>query len=286
MASVEHAFPPESALAGATARGINDLARLRLVVGSILILIALVGLLGTDWDIQWHAVIGRDRTFTPPHDLILLGIGLSGIVALIGILIETRLAQRHPDLRASTTEFGGVVLSTFGVIYLLLSAAHLAQMQQERWTTRLSYASLVVSLGLLLSKLSTFLTPALKGYQLHLAFLTLNFFPFLLALCAVFVFVLTMRLVPWTGAASMVVVVFLLLFLLVSAFVPPMMTLLVQAEHGTYLAKASRIGSTIVPLLGQTPVLLLASLSLDGVVWLGRRSKWTLRKRNSWQLVT
>jgi len=334
MASVEHAFPPESALAGATARGINDLARLRLVVGSILILIALVGLLGTDWDIQWHAVIGRDRTFTPPHDLILLGIGLSGIVALIGILIETRLAQRHPDLRASTTEFGGVlhsslglylvgfgavcsavafpldtywhslygidvslwapfhtmiymgsVLSTFGVIYLLLSAAHLAQMQQERWTTRLSYASLVVSLGLLLSKLSTFLTPALKGYQLHLAFLTLNFFPFLLALCAVFVFVLTMRLVPWTGAASMVVVVFLLLFLLVSAFVPPMMTLLVQAEHGTYLAKASRIGSTIVPLLGQTPVLLLASLSLDGVVWLGRRGKWTLRKRNSWQLV-
>lgn len=143
----------------------------------------------------------------------------------------------------------------------------------------------MVSLGLLLSQLSTFLTPALKGYQLHVTFLTLNFFPFLLALVAVFVFALTVRLVPWTGAASMVVVVFLLIFLLVSAFVPPMMTLLVQAEHETYLARASRIGSTIVPLLGQTPVLLLAVFSFDGVVWLARRGEWTFRKRNSWQLV-
>ncbi len=334
MASLERALPQATAVVGAPAKGSGDLARLRLVTGLSLILITMIGLLGADWDIQWHAVIGRDRTFTPPHDLILIGIGLSGIVALVSILIETRLTRRYPDLQAYSTEFldilhsslglylvgfgavcsavafpldtywhslygidislwapfhtmiyMGGVLSSIGVIYLLLSAAHLAEMQQERWTAWLSYASLIVALGILLSKFSTFLTPALKGYQLHLGFLTLNFFPILLAATAVFVCVLTVRLVPWTGAASMVVIVFLLIFLLVSAFVPPMMTLLVQAEHETYLARASRIGSTIVPLSGQTPVLLLLTLSLDAVVWLGRRGRWALTKRHTWELI-
>ena len=131
----------------------------------------------------------------------------------------------------------------------------------------------------------TFLTPALSGHHLHLASLTLNLFPLLMALTAVFVCVLAVRLLPWMGAATMVVVVFLLVFLLVSAFVPPMMTLLVQAEHETYLARASRIGSTIIPLLGQTPVLLLLALSIDGVVWLGRRGQWARTRLNTWVLV-
>lgn len=334
MASVERSLPQTNTMAGGAAKGIKDLARLRLVTGSTLILISLVGLLGTDWDIQWHALIGRDRTFTPPHDLILIGIGLSGIVALISILIETNWSRRHPELRAYGTEFldvlrsslgsyligfgavcsavafpldtywhslygidvslwapfhtmiyMGSVLGAFGVIYLLLSAAHLSEMQHDRWTAIFSYAGMVASLGILLSKFSTFLTPALSGHHLHLASLTLNLFPFLMALSAVFVCVLTVRFVPWMGAASMVVVVFLLVFLLMSAFVPPMMTLLVQAEHETYLARASRIGSTIIPLLGQTPVLGLPALSLDSVVWLGRRGQWALTRRNTWGLV-
>lgn len=332
---VERALPQVNALAGETVRGVSDLARLRLVTGLTLILNGLVGLLGADWDIQWHSVIGHDRTFTPPHNMILISIGTSGIVALISILIETHWSRRHPELRAPGTDFGGVlrsslgsylvgfgavcaavafpldtywhalygidvslwapfhtmlymggVLATFGVIYILLSAAHLSQMQHERWTVLFSYAGLVAELGILLSKLNTFLFPALIGYNLHLASLTLNFFSALLALVAVFVCVLAVRLVPWTGAASMVVVAFLLLFLLVSAFVPPMMTRLVQAEHQTYLAQASSIGSTIVALLGQTPVLLLASLSLDGVVWLGRLGQWAVVKRNTWGFVT
>jgi hypothetical protein len=333
MASREHALPQTNALAGA-ARGISDLARLRLVTGLTLILSGLVGLLGFDWDIQWHTVIGRDRTFTPPHDMILSGVAFAGVMALISILIETRWSRRHPELQGYSTEFLGVLhsslgsylvgfgavctavgfpldtywhslygldvslwapfhtmmykgsmLSTFGMVYLLLSAAHIAQMQQERWTVRFSYAGLIVELGLLLSKFSTFLTPALVGNELNLGSLTLNFFPALLATVAVFVCVLTVRLVPWTGAACMVVVVFLLIFLLVSAFVPLMMTLLVQAEHQTYLAQASRIGSTIVALLRQTPLLLLLALSLDSVVWLTRRGRRTLARHNTWSLV-
>jgi hypothetical protein len=334
MASVEHALSQKNVLVGGTAKGIKDLARLRLVTGSALILIALLGVLGADWDIQWHAVIGRDRTFTPPHDLILIGIGLSGIVALITILIETYWLRRHPELRAFGTDFLGVlrssqgsyligfgavcsavafpldtywhslygidvslwapfhtmiymgsVLSTFGVIYLLLGAAHLSQMQLDRRMTVFSYAGVIASLGILLSKFSTFLTPALSGHSLHLASLTLSLFPFLMALVVVFVCMLTARLVSWIGTASMVVGVFLLVFLLVSAFVPPMITLLAQAEHETYLARASRIGLTVIPLLGQTPVLLLTGLSIDSVTWLGRRGKWARTRLNIWRLV-
>lgn len=330
MAQIERVFPQ----AGERIKSIEDLARLRLVTGSVLLLVSLVGVLGADWDIQWHAVIGRDQTFTPPHDLILLSIGLSGIVALVSILIETTWSGRHPDLRAYCTDFLGLlrsslglylvgfgavcsavafpldtywhalygidvslwapfhtmiymgsVLSTFGVLSLLFEAAHLAKRQQDRRTALFSYAGLVATLGILLSKLSTFLTPALSGHTLRFGAITLNFFPFLLALVAVFVCVLAERLLPWMGAATMVVIVFLLVLLLVSAFVPPMITLLVQAEHETYLARASRIGSTIVPLTGQTPVLLLLALCLDGVVWLGRHSQWVPSRQTTWMLV-
>jgi len=334
MGSSGHALSRTNVAPVSSARGISHLANLRLGTGLILLFIALVGLLGFDWDIQWHAVIGRDRTFTPPHDIILIGIGLAGIVALISILIETSWVRRHSELRAYGSEFLGIlysslgsylvgfgavcaavgfvldtywhalygldvtlwapfhtmaymggVVGTFGTIYLLLSAAHLAEMQRKRWLALFSYVGLSAELGLLLSKFSTFIFPALVGYDLHLAALDLNFFPALLAVIAVFVCVLARRLLPWPGAASLVVVAFLLIFLLVSALVPPMMTLLVQAEHQTYLAQASLIGSTIVALLGQTPLLLLLSLSLDGVAWLARRGKWTRGLETAWMLV-
>jgi hypothetical protein len=334
MASVEHSLPRASALSGGSVKGISDLASLRLVTGYSLILVSLVGVLGADWDIQWHAVVGRDQTFTPPHDLILIGIGLSGIVALISILIETRWTERYLELRPYGTRFLGLlrsslglylvgfgavcsavafpldtywhalygidvslwapfhtmiymgsVLSTFGVLYLLFEAAHLAQRQHARRTATFSYVGVVATLGILLSKFSTFLTPALSGHTLRLGAITLNFFPLLLALTAVFVCVLAVRLVPWLGAATLVVVAFLLLWLLVSALVPPLMTLLVQAEHETYLARASRIGANIVPLTGQTPMLLLVALSLDGVVWLARRDQWAQAQLSTRALV-
>lgn len=329
MANVASSLP--DVVAGQAAKSVRDLARLRLITGFVLMLVSLVGLFGADWDIQWHAVIGRDRTFTPPHDMILASIGLAGIVALVSILVETRWAARTSELRRYGTDFLGIlhsslgsylvgfgavcsavafpldtywhslygvdvslwapfhtmiymggVLSTFGIIYMLLSAAHLAQEQQDRKTALFSYAGVVALLGMLLSKFSTFLTPAISGHALPLASLSVSLFPFLLALAAVFVCVLAVRLLPWTGAATMAVVVYLLVWLLVSAFVHPMMTLLVQVEHQTYLARASRIGSNIVAMLGQTPFLLLLSLSIDGVAWLGRRGKWTLSRLKKW----
>src|SRR5579884_3543626 len=185
---------------GQSTTSVRDLARLRLSIGLGMLLISLVGLLGGDWDIQWHAVIRRDRTFTPPHDMILIGIGLAGVTALANILIETRRVGRHPELRRYSTDFLGVlhsslgsyltgfgavcsaiafpldtywhslygidvslwapfhtmiymgsVLSTFGIVYLLLSSAHLAHEQQDRATAAWSYAGVAMALGILLS---------------------------------------------------------------------------------------------------------------------------------------
>ncbi len=337
MAHLTGSLPQVNAAArGESTKSIRDLALLRLVTGSLLILVALVGWFGGNWDIQWHAVIGRDRTFTPPHDLILIGIGLSGIVALISILIETRWLGRQRELRAYSSDFLGVlhsslgyylvgfgavcsaiafpldtywhslygidvslwapfhtmiymggILSQFGVIYLMLSTAHLSEMQQDHRTASFSYACVAVLLGILLSKLSTFVTPTITSasYSLHLAAFTVNLFPLLTALVAIFICVLAVRLLPWVGAATMVVVVSLVLLLLLKTFIPPLMTILAQAEHQTYLARASRIGSTIVPLLGQTPLLLLTSLSIDGVVWLARRNRWTATRQQAWVIV-
>ena len=334
MVQSQGSLAQANVMSGAAKKSLHDLVCLRLVTGFTLLLVSLAGLLGADWDIQWHAVIGRDRTFTPPHDLILIGIALSGIVALISILVETNWLGRRSELRAYGVDFLGVlhssagsylvgfgavcsavafpldtywhslygidvslwapfhtmiymggVLSTFGVIYHLLSAAHLAESQHDRRMATFSYAGVVVGLGMLFSKFSTFLTPALSGNTLHLSFVTVSLFPFLMAFAAVFVCVLAVRLLPWMGAATIVMVVFLLFWLLVWAFIPPMITLLVQAEHETFLARASRIGSTIVPLLGQTPALLLTALGIDGVVWLGRHRRWTLRVQKIWGLV-
>jgi hypothetical protein len=157
---------------------------------------------------------------------------------------------------------------------MFLSTAHIAQDMQQKWQTHLSYAGLIVVLGTLLSKTCTFLTPALQGHSIG----TINIFPLLLAACVAFVCVLAVRIVHWPGTATMTVLVFVAVYLLVSAFVPPMMKLLVQIEHQMYLPRAARLGSHVVSIAGQTPLILLTGLSIDGITWFGKRAKWSLLK--------
>jgi len=83
------------------------------------------------------------------------------------------------------------------------------------------------------------------------------------------------RVLKWPGSATLTVGVFLLLYLVVSTFVPPAMVALVQAEHQQYLPRAAQIGSLIVPLLGQTPFLLLTGVAIDAAAWLARGRKWS-----------
>ncbi len=90
------------------------LYRLRLGLGSTVLLGSILFLLGGSWDIEWHTVIGRDRTLIPPHQLMLLGIALSGIAALLSVLIETFLARRSQEVVANSTSFANLFYGPIG----------------------------------------------------------------------------------------------------------------------------------------------------------------------------
>src|SRR5258708_5359432 len=90
------------------------LYRLRLVLGLSVLLGSILFLLGGSWDIEWHSVIGRDRTLIPPHQLMLLGIALSGIAALLSVLIETVFARRSQEIAASAFSFANFFYAPLG----------------------------------------------------------------------------------------------------------------------------------------------------------------------------
>lgn len=99
---------------------------LRLTSGLVALLGALISFFGTSWDIQWHALIGRDRTLIPPHEMMLTGITIGGIAALTVIITETIWAQRYRSMGQQLTSFAGLFSAPLGayiVGYAALNAA-------------------------------------------------------------------------------------------------------------------------------------------------------------------
>jgi hypothetical protein len=90
------------------------LYRLRLGLGLVVLLGSILFLLGGSWDIEWHTLIGRDRTLIPPHQLMLLGIALSGIAALLSVLIETVFARRSQEIAANAFSFANFFYAPLG----------------------------------------------------------------------------------------------------------------------------------------------------------------------------
>src|SRR5262245_57254424 len=66
-------------------------------------------LFGTAWDVQWHVSVGRDRLFTAPHVLMLVGIGLAGLSNLAKLLV------------ARSRVSSGTVLSGLGALFAALA---------------------------------------------------------------------------------------------------------------------------------------------------------------------
>ncbi|HEY5002211.1 MAG TPA: hypothetical protein VII61_03605, partial [Ktedonobacteraceae bacterium] len=59
-------------------RSIHAVWMLRMTLGFVALLGSIIFILGTSWDVQWHLLIGRDRTLIPPHLMMLSGVALSG----------------------------------------------------------------------------------------------------------------------------------------------------------------------------------------------------------------
>ncbi len=93
---------------------LHSVSLLRLTLGFVILLGAMITTLGVSWDIQWHSFVGRDRTLIPPHEMMLGGILLSGVVALIAVLVETLWARRSLLPDAYSTSFNDLFHSSLG----------------------------------------------------------------------------------------------------------------------------------------------------------------------------
>lgn len=63
--------------------------RLRRVSAWLLLFFLFQGSLGAVWDREWHAYVGRDQFWTPPHTLIYSCVAGAGLLALFMVLYET-----------------------------------------------------------------------------------------------------------------------------------------------------------------------------------------------------
>jgi hypothetical protein len=295
-----------------------------MTLGSAVLAGATAYLIGFAWDIQWHLEVGRDRPFIVPHLMVLSGIAVSGLAALIAILVETVAARRNPaSPPADTTRLGsfrgplgaylagfgalsstvafplddywhslygidvslwapfhvmitsGMMLAGLGAVYILASAANLAEQAGARAaSTGVRMGALVgmaSMLGLLFVNLGQALSP--EGLRQGL-FGSFALYPVLVALFGAFVLVGAALAFRWPGAATGTAVVYLLFRQVLFAFVPPAVDAVVRLEGQTY-RQTARI-ETFVP-FAMPQWLILAAVLLDLVVWLVRRRGWPLR---------
>jgi hypothetical protein len=78
--------------------------KLRRVSAWFLLLLLLSGELGAVWDREWHAFVGRDQFWTPPHTLIYSSVAGAGLFALVLILLETlRYYRKEPGVDNTST---------------------------------------------------------------------------------------------------------------------------------------------------------------------------------------
>ena len=108
------------------ARSLQSVQTLRLVLGYTAMFGALIFLLGTSWDIQWHQYIGRDRTLIPPHIMMLTGVTLSGLAGLAAIVIESMWARRSSVVASSSTHFSDIFYGPIGAYIVGFAALNAA----------------------------------------------------------------------------------------------------------------------------------------------------------------
>src|SRR5215467_15530429 len=96
------------------AQSLKAVSTLRLILGLTALLGAIVFLEGTSWDIQWHTFIGRDRTLIPPHIMMLSGVTISGISALLNVLIESWWTRRNTSMAQYSVTFAQLFSAPLG----------------------------------------------------------------------------------------------------------------------------------------------------------------------------
>jgi hypothetical protein len=276
---------------------------LRLALGFIVLLGSIIFFLGTSWDIQWHSLIGRDRTLIPPHEVMLTGVGLSGLAALTAVLIETLWARRNLIIAQSGTSFADAFHGSLGAYvagFAALDAAvafpldaywhSLYGIDVTIWApfhlmiiagmamVALGAAYMLASASRLAASARA-VGPTRLGYVgviVAFASMTINVFPLLVALLGAGTFVSVVYAVPWRWAATSVAVASLVLVVIVALYVPAATDLLVKLEYQTY--RAGNPGFALIAF--EWPLMpLLAAILIDIAAQLARRNGWSLNRR-------
>jgi hypothetical protein len=100
--------------------------RLRLACGLTTLLGAIISYFALSWDIQWHTFVGRDRTLTPPHVLLLSGIVVCGIGALVAVLVETQWVKSNQAMKLHSTAFANRFAAPLGIYISGYAALNMA----------------------------------------------------------------------------------------------------------------------------------------------------------------
>lgn len=275
----------------------------RLAAGLVIMLGALTFLLGVCWDIQWHTYIGRDRTLIPPHIMMLSGITLSGVAALVSVLVESALARRIPALAAHSTRFAGVFQSSLGAYvagYASLAAA-LAFPLDSYWhslygidvaiwapfhimflagmsLTTLGAAYTLTSAAQMATEAGAVgaarlaYAGAIAALATLLGTLTIllidayrgPLFPVLSGLAVGWSLLTAKYAIPWRWAASLTTLGYLVIAVIVFVYVPPATDALVRSEHLAYLR--GQPGAWSVVALGWPLAPVICALLLDGLL--------------------
>ena len=121
---------PAPATAPFPARAVYRAHRWRGATAVLLVLLMFVAGVGLAWDIRWHAAVGRDDFWSPPHLLIYSGVAATGLVCLVAALVTSYQGWRRQPvaIARSVRPLGlfyaplGVVIAGAGMTVVLLAA--------------------------------------------------------------------------------------------------------------------------------------------------------------------
>ncbi len=121
---------PQTGLDNLT-RAFKRISDYRLTMGWLALAFWIVSALSLDWDAQWHANVGRDGFWTPPHWAFYSTVTITALICVVVILTETFLFYRHSpavtDKSSTSVLFVfrgpvGFILAGFGMLVMLISA--------------------------------------------------------------------------------------------------------------------------------------------------------------------
>jgi hypothetical protein len=135
----QHSIGKISSLSASTSQAPSLYAVLwfRLTCGLTTLLGAVISFFALSWDVQWHTFVGRDRTLTPPHILLLSGYALCGIAALVAVIVETQWVKNNQAMEKRYTSFANRFAAPLGIYitgYAALNGA-LAFPVDQYWHT-------------------------------------------------------------------------------------------------------------------------------------------------------